>query len=195
MDEVPATETKAAFARRIGVKPPRVSQLVAAGLPVTGDGKVRVSEALAWLAARQSPIKRAEQGKPPLPSSCGSVPASFPALVPASDTDDDNPALVLLKARARRETTKADREALALAKDRGDLCDRAEIQRGLAAWGIAQRDAWIAWCSRAAPELAAELGSDLGRVFAALDRLVRAQLIDIADAPLPLNLKDIDRAA
>lgn len=193
MDAPPATETKAAFARRIGVKPPRVSQLVAAGLPVTDDGKVRVPEALAWLATRQSPIKRAEQGKPPLPVAPGSAPTTAPNVPNVGD--DDNPALALLKARARRETTKADREALALAKDRGELCDRAEVQRGLAAWGIAQRDAWIAWCSRAAPELAADLGTDLGRAFAALDRLVRTQLIDIADAPLPPNLKEIDHAA
>lgn len=188
MSDLPAAETKAAFARRAGVSAPRVSQYVAAGLPLDATGRVRVAEALVWLAARQSPVKRAEQGKPPLP------PARGPASTSADDPDE-SPALALLRARARREATKADREAMALARDRGDLCDRAEVARALAAFGMAQRDAWIAWCSRAAPELAAELGTDLGRAFAALDRLVRAQLIEISAAPLPPALPRIDDAA
>lgn len=183
-----ATETKAAFARRIGVKPPRVSQLVAAGLPLDGDGKVRIAAALAWLSGRQNPVKRAEQGKMPLPDPELSATATK---TPSTDVAPDNPALILLAAKARRETTLADRDALLLERERGALIAREVVQRGLAAWGLGQRDALLAWCSRAAPELAADLGVDLARVFAALDRLVRAQLIELADAPPPPDLKDL----
>ncbi|RJF81881.1 hypothetical protein D3877_17440 [Azospirillum cavernae] len=174
-----ATETKAAFARRIGVKPPRVSQLVSSGLPLDGDGKVRIAAALAWLEGRQNPVKRAEQGKMPLPSGHD------------DDVPIQNPALALLAAKARREATLADRDALFLERERGALIARDAVQRGLTAWGLGQRDALLAWCSRAAPELAADLGVDLGRVFAALDRQVRAQLIELADAPPPPDLKDL----
>lgn len=190
MDGNPDTETKAAFARRIGVKPPRVSQLVTAGLPLDADGKVRVADALAWLAVRQNPVKRAEQGKMPLPDpKVSATVAKTSDLI--ADTAPDNPGLILLTAKAQRETTLAARDALFLERERGALIARDVVQRGLAAWGLGQRDALLAWCSRAAPELAAELGVDMARVFAALDRMVRAQLIELADTPPPPDLKDL----
>lgn len=50
MNNVPQSESKSAFAKRIGVSPSWVSQLVARGLPLTPDGrKVLVADAIEWL--------------------------------------------------------------------------------------------------------------------------------------------------
>ena len=43
------TETKAAFARRIGVSRPWVGKLAGQGLPLADDGKVDVDRAMRWL--------------------------------------------------------------------------------------------------------------------------------------------------
>lgn len=52
----PDTETKSAFARRVGVSPGRVSQWITAGLPLTDDRKlVQVGAALDWLARTLDP--------------------------------------------------------------------------------------------------------------------------------------------
>ena len=49
-------ETKAAFARRIDVKPPRVSVHVRNGLPLTPEGLVPVEAALRWIKERTNPV-------------------------------------------------------------------------------------------------------------------------------------------
>lgn len=46
-----------------------------------------------------------------------------------------------------------------------------------------ERDAWIGWAARAAQELAAETGGDPEATFAALDRMVREHLAELAGTP------------
>ena len=63
------------------------------------------------------------------------------------------------------------------------------IDREAAAQAIFQRarqdrDAWLGWCSRVAPLLASETNADLKKLFVALDREVRAHLVELSNTTL-----------
>jgi hypothetical protein len=96
----------------------------------------------------------------------------------------------LTKARTRLAKAQADITALRHAKAAGELVDRAAAERLIFARARLERDAWLAWCTRAAPELAGELQADERAVFVALDRLVRRHLEELARTPLDVLSHD-----
>lgn len=157
MNRPPEIVSKAAFAEEIGVSKPRVSQLVKQGLPLTPAGKVPRLEALAWYRETVTPTRR----------------KAFPDMSFASARDE--------LARLR-----AERERLALDKDRGELVSRSEAEKAIFERARAERDAWIAWATRIAPALSLELGVEAGALYGALDREVRAQLHELSQTPMEL---------
>lgn len=174
MTIVPSLEPKSAFADRLGISRPRVSQLVKRGLPVTPEGLVRVPEALEWVDRNLDLTKRTEQGKGAA-AGAGSEPADF--------TPD--PQRVYLAARARREQAKADREELARDREAGRVVPKDTVRAALFDWSRAHRDGWIGWVSRIAPAISAEFGVETERVFPFLDKAVREQLDRLARLPAP----------
>ena len=66
----------------------------------------------------------------------------------------------------------------------GELIDRATVEKSVFTRARLERDAWLSWVTRAAPELSVELRADERAVFIALDRLVRRNLEELARTPL-----------
>jgi len=153
------TLSKKGFAELIGVSPGRVSQLIAGGLPVEPNGRIHVARGKAWVAENVDPNRRR---------------ASL----------DDRPAPVIHSPRAAREVSEAEIARLKAERLGGHLIDRSATLRTVESRARAERDAWIGWVNRAAPELASATGADLAAVVAALDRLVRDQLVMLASLPL-----------
>lgn len=165
----PEIDTKAAFARRIGVTPQRITQLVDRGMPVRPDGRIDVNTALAWLDENLDTSKRAG----------GKRPAEAPATTAAGPS--------LAEAKRIHELVKVQRAKLALERERGDLVSRNEVKVALFAWGRQERDSWLAWCRRVVPLVAAETGANAGTLFAALDRHVREHLNDLAEPSIDVS--------
>ncbi|MCC6919372.1 MAG: hypothetical protein IT548_09215 [Alphaproteobacteria bacterium] len=151
---------KSDFARRVGLSPSRISQLVRAGLPTTPAGKIVPSAGDAWMRDNVDPDRsRRAKGEP--------LDAPAPRGVKAAI---DVERLELLRIEAARK--------------RGELVDRKAAEAVIFARARAERDAHTAWVQRIAPTLAAELGSDAGRLFIALDREMRAHLERLSATPL-----------
>ena len=148
------TASKKGFAELIGVTPGRVSQLIAAGLPVLPNGRIHVRSGKDWVRANVDRNRR-------------------------RSLLDEDPGL---PRSPRHDREIADAELARLKADRlaGRLIDREATLRWAEGRARAERDAWIGWVNRAAPEIAAA-GQDLGAVTAALDKAVREHLASLAE--------------
>lgn len=153
------TISKKGFSELIGVSPGRVSQLIAAGLPVEPNGRIHIERGKAWVKANVDPNRR---------RSTSAGPGLFDALSP----------------RAARDASEAEIARLKAERMGGALIDKAAALRTIESRARAERDAWIGWVNRAAPEIAAATGAELAAIVAALDRLVREQLVTLASLPL-----------
>lgn len=162
MGKLNGHETKAEFARRVGLSRGRISQLIAKGLPTTPEGKIDPEAGLAWLEDNLDADRRGKGG-------VARQTRAGPSLAEARR-------LLLL--------TQVQRARLALDRERGELIEAPAVRAAIFARARGERDAWQAWVARTAPELAAELGADERTCHAALDRLVRAQLAHLAETPL-----------
>ena len=89
--------------------------------------------------------------------------------------------------KAKKETAEAEIARLKAAKLAADLIDRAATLRAIEGRARFERDAWVGWVNRAAPEIASAMNSELAAVVAVLDRLVREQLATLAATPLDLG--------
>lgn len=159
------TLSKKGFAEAIGVSAGRVSQMIAGGLPVEPNGRIHVARGKAWVAENVDPNRRrASLDGPALPfGSASPVPAS---------------------SRAVRDAAEAEIARLKAERMGRALIDRAATLRTIEGRARFERDAWLGWVNRAAPEIASTTGADLAATVAVLDRLVRAQLNVLADMPL-----------
>lgn len=151
----PSTLSKKAFGEAIGVSPGRVSQMITAGLPVEANGRIDPAKGKAWVAANVDPNRRRA-------------------------TIDGSP-LGLASSRAEREAADAKTARLKAEKLEGNLLDRKAALMAIETRARTERDAWISWVNRVAPEVATETRADLGAVVALLDRLVRDQLATLAE--------------
>jgi hypothetical protein len=160
-----------------------VSQLIAEGLPVGDDGRIDVETGWAWIAQHVDPDRRRGGGR------AKGAPRAEPVNVPDQNIKP-TAAPGLLSTVANLRGHKLAREAqlleLALQRKRGELVDRAEAEAAIFARARQERDAWLAFSSRAAAVLAAEAGVDPGRSFPVLDRIVREHLAELAATPLKL---------
>ncbi len=164
-----AFESKSLFAARVGLSKGRVSQLVAAGLPVREDGRVDIEAGLAWMESNLDPAKRNKGG------------------AKIEEEKDNGPSLG--EARRMHLIVQIERAKIALKQERGELISADQATVTVFNRARAERDAHIAWVQRSAPILAGELGCDPAQMFAALDRLMREHLEHLADTPLDV-LKD-----
>ena len=96
----------------------------------------------------------------------------------------------LTKARTKLAKAQSDIAELKHAQLRGELVDRVEAERAIFERARLERDAWLSWVTRAAPELSVELRADERAVFIALDRLVRRNLEFLANTPLDVLSDD-----
>lgn len=166
MQEAQDTISKRGFAELLGVSAGRVSQMIAAGLPVEPNGRIAVAAGKAWVEANVDPNRRRVR--------VNALP--------------DAPRRAREAAEARIATLKAEKLA-------DKLIDRAATLRAIEARGRMERDAWIAWVNRAAPDVARAANADLAPIVAALDRLVRDQLAALAATPLEgLDYDSADRS-
>lgn len=156
----PDTMSKKGFAELIGVSPGRVSQMIAAGLPVEPNGRIHVARGRAWVAANVDPNRR------------------------RASLDDDGRRPAPLTPRAAKEESEAEIARLKAERMGGALIDRRATLRTIETRARAERDAWIGWVHRVAPDIARLTNADLAAVVPLLDRLVREQLVRLADLPL-----------
>ena len=204
MTNTPALETKAAFARRIGVSSARISQLINRGMPVRADGRVDVAGALAWLDDNLDTSKRAGGAKPAPERSSAKSGAGSDAPGPARSAPSapvnpgrpsGNPAPSvggpggpsLAEAKRLHELVKVQRAKLALERERDELVSREAVRIAVFSWARQERDSWLAWCRRVVPLVASETGANPGTLFAALDRHVREHLNDLAEPLLDIE--------
>ncbi len=156
-------ETKTDFAARAGLTPGRISQLIAAGLPVQSDGRIDVAEGLAWMEENLDAARRNKGGSVPVHGNRGAT---------------------LAEARRLHEIVKVQRARLAYEREQGSLIDAEEARRTIFARARAERDAHMAWVQRVAPIVATEAGGDASKTFAALERMMRDHLEHLAETPL-----------
>jgi hypothetical protein len=154
------TLSKKGFAEAIGVSAGRVSQMIAGGLPVEPNGRIHVARGKAWVASNVDPNRR---------RASLDAPSAPPALV---------------SSRAVRDAAEAEIARLKAERMGRALIDRAATLRTIESRARFERDAWLGWVNRAAPEIASATGADLAATVAVLDRLVRAQLVTLAELPL-----------
>jgi hypothetical protein len=136
-------------------------------MPVLADGTIDVAQGLAWMEANLDPARRNKGGTV--------TPSTGKLNTPPATMAEVKRALVLAQAQRAR---------LAYDRERGQVIDAKEAAAAVFVRAKAERDAHIAWVSRTAPLLAAELGADPARTYAALDRMMREHLEHLADTPI-----------
>ncbi len=154
------TVSKRGFAELLGLTPGRVSHFVKAGLPVEPNGRINVEKGRAWYRDNVDQNRR------------------------RGDPDGEPPAR---SSKAKKDAADAEIAQMRAARLAGDLIDRATVLRAVEGRGRFEREAWIGWVNRAAPEIASASGADLAAVVVVLDRLVRDQLATLAATPLPIG--------
>jgi hypothetical protein len=152
------TLSKRGFAEMLGVTPGRVSQHIANGLPVEPNGRIDIERGKAWVRENVDANRRRGYGGAGEPNDGGS--------------------------RRAREAAEAELAGLKAKKLAGELIDRGATLRAIEARARFERDAWVGWVNRAAPELASATNAELSAVATVLERLVREQLATLAAAPL-----------
>ena len=151
------TLPKGAFAKKLGVVPGRITQMIAQGLPVEPDGRINVEAGVAWYRANVNSNRRNAFG----------------------DLDDGT-----RSAKADRDRAEARIAQLKAEKLAGSLIDRRKTLATIEGRARMERDAWLGWSRRVSPEIASAFGADLAQTTALLDRLVRDQLASLADTPI-----------
>lgn len=173
-------EGKAAFAKRLGVSPSRVTALAKEGLPLDELGRVRVADALRWIESRQNPVRSAAGRLTGAIRHDATEDADADDDAPPPDADDDT-AGRYWKAKADREEHNAELARLKVAQLRGELLDAATVKADTFRLAKGFRDGLLSFPARSAPVIAAALGiSDTAALAIELEREVRAHLAHAA---------------
>lgn len=164
--------SKSAFARWIGVHPPRVNVWVDQGrLTPRPDGRIAAMAGLAELLKNGAV----------LPASDDAAPADAAAAPQIAEVIRAATAVSYDDARAFTEVLRAHRAHLDLRERHGELV-RTDLADGLLFdAGRRWRDAWLTWPARISALMASELGVAPAALMAALDRHVREHLTEMAD--------------
>lgn len=150
-DGAPAEMTKSAFSAHIGVSKGRISQMIRDGLPVLPNGRIPIEAAQLWYQAN---VRHSAQA--------------------ARKAADD-----LAKVKREREEAQRDLLRLQVEEKAGRLIDKRKAMDAVFELARSERDSWLSWCSRVAPLMAGDLGCDLSKLYAALDREVRKHLTEL----------------
>ncbi len=150
--------TKAIYARRAKLSHGRVSDLIAQGLPTLADGKIDPAAADAWLAENIDPARK-DADKRGRSAKAGKL-------------------ATVAEARRKKIIFDLELSNLNLRERKGELVERAEVERFIFERAHFERDQWLGWIARTAPALAHELNCDPAAAFAALDRMVREHLAE-----------------
>jgi len=152
--------TSAGLGAILGLSERRVGTLKASGrLPLAPSGKIDLAELVRRGWAASQPAKVAPSAPPELTA--------------------DNAALMPIdEARMVNENLKAQRLTVELAELDGRLIDRHKVIALVQELAQGERDAILAWPSRAAALLAANLGIDQHALHVALDASLRAHLTE-----------------
>jgi|GEM_PF-2472778 len=168
--------SKTEFARRLGLSPGRVSQLIQAGMPVRDDGKIDEAEARSWYETNTDPSRR--RGRAVVTDTPPGARLGGADAAPHSDTDMGYSA-----ARAEHERLKAEERAMRLARERGETRSREEVETVIADLGRHHREVWSQFPAQVAPLLAAEFGVPEPALLHALEAHVRGRLAAMVETP------------
>jgi len=152
--------TSAGLGAILGLSERRVGTLKASGrLPLAPSGKIDLAELVrrGWAASQ---------------------PAKVPPSAPPEITADNAALMSFDEARTANENLKAQRLTLELAELDGRLIDRHKVVEMVRDLAQGERDAILAWPSRAAALLAAKLKIDQHALHVALDASLRSHLTE-----------------
>ncbi len=148
---------KGELAQRVGVSAARVSQWVAAGLPVLPDGRVDLQQALDWITKN---VDRSGGGWPARKAAGRGVAPVAPAapvnlgIMPPAGAPLD-PARALIVARARKLLADAKRAERAERRQAGELTEASTLREYASQFSMLVRDHALAQADRLANLLAA----------------------------------------
>jgi hypothetical protein len=168
------------FARLVGISQPQVSHHVAAGLPIDEHGLIDPEVGQAWLRDNLDPARR-EAAK------AGSRVANGPGSAKRGGARVTGKLESVAALRGEKLAREGELLALELSRKRGEVIDKAEVERAIFARARIERDAWLGFATRATAALAAEAGVDPHCSFPIFDRLIRAHLRELAETPLGLE--------
>jgi hypothetical protein len=151
--------TRDAFGKAVGLSPARITTLCAEGLPSLDDGRIDEAAGRQWIPANLDSLRRADRKR----------------ATGATET-----AAHLRRLKLQRE---GELLALELRKRSGELVPKAAAEAAIFGRARFERDRWTGWIARAAPALAAKLGTDPAVTFGALDKAVRDHLAELARTP------------
>lgn len=166
MADANTVESKAAFARRLGVSRQAIQKHAStAGFPLDAAGNVHVSKALDWM-------ERHIRGH-------------------SSDADETSDGGIIA-ARIRLLRVQSERQEIALRQERAESIPYSEARSALAAYIRMQRDMALQFAVRHGPSIAAEVGCNEAALIAALSAKMREALIEAADnrRPFPRVAKE-----
>jgi|GEM_PF-6685085 len=154
------TQSKAAFARRIGRSKAYVSKLIARGLPLTDDGKqVLIDEALSWLDGN----------------------------VASPDDNTGDKAIDLNTAKTRQALAQAKQLEFALEIKKGQYVLAEDVKRAARNFGRAHRDSMLGFANRYGASIAARIGCDPALLIGELEARMREALLEAVGIPVPFN--------
>lgn len=163
--EPPATETKAAFARRVNMSRQHVGRLVSSGLPTDERGRILIEAAQQWV--RTNLVSQATPG-------------------------GDGDAAALLAARVRLTEAQAARTELETRKAEREVIELRDAKRLVVSFVRMQRDAVLQFASREGPGLASQLGTEARATVAVLDAAMRKLAGEISNQKLPYHGNEND---
>lgn len=172
------------FARREGCDEKQVRRGVERGALVRGDdGLIDAAQVgTAWRRANRRTLQKATQ-RPHVAAATqshmrnGETPPD--AAVPV---DGALPAMTLAEAICAKETWLARLRELEYEQKAGRLIELELAERAVFDLCRTQRDSWLAWPTKIAPFLAAELGVNADHLTALLAEAVYQQLLDLSEA-------------
>lgn len=161
-------------------------------MPSRPDGRIDVSEAVAWLQANMPntlpPRLRAGEGassEAGPTDAAGADAAAGPKPTPAQAPAP--PAQGPVTAKQELDAVKVALLRLELAEKEGRLVDRRAVESIVFQRARADRDAWLSWVARVAPSIAAAVGCDVADLQTVLEAAAREHLNTLARMPLEVD--------
>jgi len=182
------------YATHRGVSEKAVRKAIAVGrIMVEADGTIDPAKAdRQWAAQTDPAMQRTRSAKASAEKVTKPVPKS--ALRAVDDTLRDAGAMTeaggevsFMRARMANEVLKAQTAKVRLQKMKGELVDRTSATSMVFDLARRERDAWLNWPSRAAANMAAELGVDPHLTEQVLDKYLRQHLADMAEIEIALR--------